>query len=51
MPDQQKLPAYVDFWPVSFATRLEARAMARRLMTDRWRFRAIKLLITVRVGK
>src|SRR3990167_7963778 len=50
-------PAWVDSWPASFETRARARAQARA-MTERfrylgphygWRFRPVRIVITVRV--
>jgi hypothetical protein len=49
------LPAHVDYWPASYRTRREARAAVQRLTEQAqrhspgWRFRAVKLAITVRV--
>ena len=49
--------ASVDYWPANYATRQEARAAARRLTVDaqrhssHWRFRAVRLMISVRVGR
>lgn len=51
-----KLPSCVDFYPANYQTRQEARAVAKRLTEDaqvhspHWRFRAVPLSITVRIG-
>ena len=51
------LPRSVDHWPANYATRQEARTAARRLTVEaqrhspQWRFRAVPLVISVRVGR
>ena len=54
---QIRLPPYVDDYPANYATRQEARAAAKRLTVEalrhspHWRFRAVPLVISVRVGR
>jgi hypothetical protein len=50
------LPTHVDFWPASYPTRREARAAVTTLLekakrhSPQWKFRAVRLEITVRAG-